>query len=62
MIEELSDQDISDAIRSAQTVGDDRIQQRTSGRVNPDAWTHWIGSTARDGISSRHEERHDQVI
>ncbi|MEI2818852.1 MAG: neutral zinc metallopeptidase [Marmoricola sp.] len=40
LIEELTDQDITDAIRSAQTVGDDRIQQRTSGRVNPDAWTH----------------------
>ncbi len=40
LIEELTDQDISDAIQAAQTVGDDRIQQKTSGRVNPDAWTH----------------------
>ncbi len=40
LISDITDQDISDAIQAAQTVGDDRIQQRTSGRVNPDAWTH----------------------
>ncbi len=39
-IENLTQQDIEEALDSARAVGDDRIQQRTSGRVNPDAWTH----------------------
>src|SRR3954451_5902253 len=43
-ITEISDQDILDAIDAATAVGDDRIQQETSGRVNPDQWTH--GSAA----------------
>jgi predicted metalloprotease len=43
-ITEISDQDIKDAIDAATAVGDDRIQQQTSGRVNPDQWTH--GSAA----------------
>jgi predicted metalloprotease len=40
LIAELDQQDIAEAIDAAHAVGDDRIQQRTSGRVNPDAWTH----------------------
>ncbi|WP_372734351.1 neutral zinc metallopeptidase [Nocardioides sp.] len=32
--------DIDEAIDSAKTVGDDRIQQASGGKVNPDGWTH----------------------
>jgi predicted metalloprotease len=39
-LQELSDQDIQDALSAAASVGDDRIQQATSGRVNPESWTH----------------------
>jgi predicted metalloprotease len=39
-IQDLTREDIEEALDAARAVGDDRIQQRTSGRVNPDAWTH----------------------
>ena len=37
---DLTQQDIEAAPDAARAVGDDRIQQRTSGRVDPDRWTH----------------------
>ncbi len=33
-------QQITDAINAAQTVGDDHIQQESGGGVNPESWTH----------------------
>jgi predicted metalloprotease len=43
-LEPLSDKDINDALSAASSVGDDRIQQSSTGRVNPESWTH--GSSA----------------
>lgn len=39
-LQKLSQNDIRDALSAASSVGDDRIQQSTTGRVNPEGWTH----------------------
>ena len=39
-LEPLSDKDIADALSAAASVGDDRIQEAATGRVNPESWTH----------------------
>ena len=40
LISELTDEDIRLAIEAAESVGDDRIQKKATGRVNPESWTH----------------------
>ena len=44
LIIELDRQDIHEAMDAAAAVGDDRIQERSGGRSNPETWTH--GSAA----------------
>jgi predicted metalloprotease len=39
-IEPLTDADIADGLNAASVIGDDKIQEQTTGQVQPELWTH----------------------
>lgn len=57
---DLEPGDIEEALSAASAVGDDRIQQATQGRIDPESWTHgsaeqrvaWFTSGYRSGNTS----------
>ncbi len=39
-LQPITKQQINDALNAAQVIGDDRIQEQTTGQVQPETWTH----------------------
>ncbi len=48
----VGDAEVDQALGAAEAVGDDRIQQKTQGRVDPESWTHGSAEQRRQWFTT----------
>jgi predicted metalloprotease len=51
-LEPLTQSEVAQALDAASSVGDDRIQRRTTGSIDPEAWTHGSAQQRQDSFAS----------
>ncbi len=55
-LEPITDAQLADALSAAQAVGDDHIQEQSSGGVNPDTWTHGSSAQRQNWFTTGYEK------
>jgi predicted metalloprotease len=55
-LEPLTDSEVQQALDAAAAVGDDRIQERATGHVEPDSWTHGSARERQEAFATGYRD------